>query len=104
MQLMYGNTYSKSIDQPGRVANPARSQLSRENRYVPVRVRENLVSQDGLGSPVPRQPARLHTQAESGAYLRDSSRVPWRRPFICLKPPYTIGSVSSLSGHAIAYR
>ena len=40
--------------------------------YVP----ENLVSRDGFSRPVPRQPARLHTQAESGAYsLRDSSRV-----------------------------
>ena len=27
----------------------------------------------------------LHTQAESGACLRDSSRVPWRRPFIYIK-------------------
>ena len=54
--------------------------------------------------PVPRQPAHLHTQAESGTYLRDSSRVPRRRPF--MKPPYyAIGSVPSLSGHAtIAYR
>ena len=43
---------------------------------------ENLVSRDGFGSPVSRQPAHLHTQAESGAYLRDSSRVPRRRPFI----------------------
>ena len=40
---------------------------------------ENLVSRDGFGSPVSRQPAHLHTQAESGAYLRDSSRVPRRR-------------------------
>ena len=32
----------------------------------------NLVSRDGFGSPVPRQPARLRTPAESGAYLRDS--------------------------------
>ena len=45
---------------------------------------ENLVSRDGFASPVPRQPAHLHTQAESGAYLRDSSRVPRRRPFIYL--------------------
>ena len=37
---------------------------------------ENLVSRDGFGSPAPRQPAHLHTQAESGAYLRDSFRVP----------------------------
>ena len=65
---------------------------------------ENLASRDGFGSPVPRQPAHLHTQAESGAYLRDSSRVPRRRPFIHLNPPYAIGSVPSLSGHAIAYR
>ena len=65
---------------------------------------ENLVSRDGFGSPVPRQPAHLHTQAESGAYLRDSSRVPRRRPFMHLKPPYASGSVPSLSGHAVAYR
>ena len=57
-----------------------------------------------FGSPVPRQPSRLHTQAEPGAYLRGSYRVPRRRPFIYSKPPYAIGSVSSLSGHAIAYR
>ena len=65
---------------------------------------KNLVSRDGFGSPVPRQPAHLHTQAESPAFLRDSSRVPRRRPFIYLKPPYAIGSVPSLSGQTIAYR
>ena len=64
---------------------------------------ENLVSRDGFSRPVPRQPAHLHTQAESGAYLRDSFRVPRRRPF--MKPPYATGSVPSLSGYAvIAYR
>ena len=85
------------MDQPGKVANPARGQLNRENEHP-----ENLVSRDGFSRPVPRQPAHLHTQAESGAYLRDSSRVPRRRPLS--KPPYAIGSVPSLSGHAIAYR
>ena len=65
-------------------------------------VPENLVSRDRFSRPVPRQPAHLHTQAESGAYLRDFSRVPRRRPF--MKPSYAIGSVPSLSGHAIAYR
>ena len=91
------------MDQPGKVANPARGQLNRDplSAFVP----ENLVSRDGFGSPVPRQPAHLHTtQAESGAYLRDSSRVPRRRPYIYFKPPYAIGSVPSLSGHVIAYR
>ena len=58
---MVGHTYSKSMDQLGnKVANPARGQLN------------------------PRQPAHLHTQAESSAYLRDFSRVPRRRPFITL--------------------
>ena len=65
---------------------------------------EDLVSRDRFGSPVPRQPAHLHTQAESGAYLRDSSRFPPQRPFIYVNGPYAIGSVPSLSGHAIAYR
>ena len=31
-------TYSKSMDQPGKVANPARGQLNRENEYFPVTV------------------------------------------------------------------
>ena len=70
------------MDQPGKVANPARGQLNRENN-IPLSpcVPENLVSRDGSSRPVPRQPAHLHTQAESGAYLRDSSRVPRRRPY-----------------------
>ena len=91
------------MDQPGKVANPARGQLNRENS-IPLSpcVPENLVSRDAFSHPVPRQPAHLHPQAKSGAYLRDSSRVPRRRPF--MKPPYAIGSVPSLSGHAIAYR
>ena len=28
---MYDHTYSKSMDQPGKVANPAHGQLNREN-------------------------------------------------------------------------
>ena len=66
-------------------------------------VPKNLVSRDGFGSSVQRQRAHLHTQAESGAYLRDSSRVP-RRPFVINNSHNAIGSVPSLSGHAIAYR
>ena len=91
------------MDQPGKVANTARGQLNRENN-IPLSpcVPENLVSRDRFSRPVPRQPAHLHTQAESGAYLRDSSRVPRRRPF--MKPSYATGSVPSLSGHANAYR
>ena len=58
------------MDQPGKVANPARGQLNRENN-IPLSpcVPENLVSRDGFSRPVPRQPAHLHTQAETGAFL-----------------------------------
>ena len=49
------------MDQPGKVANPARGQLNRENNILlsPC-VPENLVSRDGFSR------AHLHTQAESG--------------------------------------
>ena len=36
---MHDDTHSKSMDQPGKVASPARGQLNRENKYFPVRVR-----------------------------------------------------------------
>ena len=35
-------TYNKSMDQPGKVASPARGQLNRKNIYFPVRVRSCL--------------------------------------------------------------
>ena len=63
------------MDQPGTVANPARGQLNRENNIsLSPCVPENLVSRDGFSRPVPRQPAHHYTLAESGAYLRKSSR------------------------------
>ena len=34
-----GHTYSKSKDQPGKVANPARGQLTEKKEYFPVPVR-----------------------------------------------------------------
>ena len=36
MVCMYGHTYSKSKDQPGKVDNPARGQLNREKQYFPL--------------------------------------------------------------------
>ena len=91
------------MDQPGKVANPARGQLNRENS-IPLSpcVPENLVSVDGFSRPVPRQPAHLHTQAESGVLTYGIP--PEFRGGVHMKPPYAIGSVPSLSGHAIAYR
>ena len=43
----------------------------------------------------------LHTQVESGAYSRDSSRFPRRHPFISST---VIGSDPGLPGHPTAYR
>ena len=51
------------------VANPARDQLDRENEYFPVPVRQSRPASACL-SPY---------QAESGAYLQDSSQFPRRR-------------------------
>ena len=45
-----------------------------------------------------------HTPAESGSYLRDSSRFPRRRPFIYLHRQPPSGQSRVLSGHAFAYR
>ena len=72
---MYGHTCSKSMDQPGKVANPARGQLKagKINISLLAFAPENMVSRDGFGSPVPSQPAHLHTQAEHGAYVRRGS-------------------------------
>ena len=72
------------MDQPGKVANPARGQLNRENEYFPVPVCacEFGLARRGFSRSVPRQSSHLRTQAEPGAHLRDSSRVPRRRSFM----------------------
>ena len=51
---MYGHTYSKSIDQPGKVASPARGQLNIKKMNISLFafVPENLVSRV-TGSAVP---------------------------------------------------
>ena len=47
------------MDQPGKVSNPARGQLNRKNNHISLFpfAPENLVSRDGFGGLVPRQPA-----------------------------------------------
>ena len=40
-------TYNKSMDQPGKAANPARGQLNRENEYSPVPVRTKFSLANG---------------------------------------------------------
>ena len=38
------NTYSKSMDQPGKVANPARGQLNRENKGLDILLEHRIGS------------------------------------------------------------
>ena len=52
--------FLKSMDQPGKVANPARGQLNRENEYFSVRVRSRLrVWSRETGSTVPSRVSLL---------------------------------------------
>ena len=54
-------------------------------------VPENLVSRDGFSRPVPRHSAHLHTQAESGAYLRDHGIQTGSPMEITLGQQYNVG-------------
>ena len=81
------------MDQPGKVANPARGQLNREKLIFPcLRTRLRIWSRE-TGSAVPSRVSLLilHTQAEYGAYSRDSSQFPRRRPFIYLNRHTPLG-------------
>ena len=53
MTILDGHTYSKSVDQPGKTANPAHGQLNRENNHFPVpRSRLRIWSREtGLAVP-----------------------------------------------------
>ena len=88
---MYGHHLWQSIFQPGKVANPANninitidinsSQLNGEKKSPCPRSRLRIWPRE-TGSAVPSRVSLLilHFQAESGAYSRDSSGFPRRRP------------------------
>ena len=88
-------------------SNPSCGQLNKENIYfLSPLAPENLVSRDGFGRPSPCQPLILRTKAESSIWclLTSSIHGPrFPRPRQSL-PSTAIGSVPSLSGHAITYR
>ena len=58
MYGMYGHTFSKSIDQPGKVANPARRQLNRENEFPCPCSRQRIWSRE-TGSAIPSRVSLL---------------------------------------------
>ena len=83
-------TYTECIAEygftAGEVANPARGQLNRENKYFPVCPRSHLrvwsrETRSAVGSRVSL--LILQPQAEYGACSRNSSRFTWRRS-MCL--------------------
>ena len=90
------------MDQPGKVANPARGQLNRENniRLSPWGLR--IWSRE-MGSAVPSRVSLLISILRLNLVLTYGI-PPEFRGGVHMKPPYAIGSVPSLSGHAIAYR
>ena len=63
---------------------------------------ENLVSRDGFSRPVPRQPAHLHDQAESGAiYAWSKKRPPEGKR--ARQKKFVLESMSQLSIHNNMY-
>ena len=76
-----------------KVANPARGQRNREKEYSPVPCTPlEIWSRETDSSFTSRVSLLiLHTRAESGAYSRDSSRCPRRRPFIYLNRHTPLG-------------
>ena len=75
---MYGQPFQQSMGRPGMVANTARGQLNREKCVFPCLRSRLRVWPRETGSAVPSRVSLLilHTQGESGAYSRDSSRFP----------------------------
>ena len=98
-------TYSKGKDQPDKFANRARGQLNRENHFFPYpRSRLRIWSRE-TGSAVPSRVGLLISILRLDLVLTygilPSSAAASTH---LIKPPYTIGPVPSLSGHASAYR
>ena len=74
---MYCHLLWQSIDQPGKLTNPARGQLNNENMFPPSPLASEIsISRDSTAVPSRASLLNLHTQAESGAYSRDSSYFP----------------------------
>ena len=92
------------MDQPGKVAKPARGQLHRKNEYFPVPV---LAWEFGLARRVrPSCPASACSFSALRLNLVLTHGIPpdFRNGVHLYIPPTATGSVPSLSGHEMAYR
>ena len=90
------------MDQPGKVANPARSQLNGENEYFP-RARLKIWSREA-GSAVPSRVSLLIAILKLTLVLTVFLSSSAAASSYLFKPLYAIGSVPSLSGHAISHQ
>ena len=87
---MCGHHKQLSTNQPGELANPVHGQLNRGKipcSRSPLRI---WFRETDLAVPSRVSLLILHTQAESGAYSRDCSRCPRRRPYIFPTPTHGI--------------
>ena len=79
---MCGHHKQLSTNQPGKLANPVHGQLNREKFHCS-RLRLRIwFRETDLAVPSRVSLLILHTQTESGAYSRDCSPCPRRRPYI----------------------
>ena len=79
---MCGHHKQLSTNQPRELANPVHGQLNREIFPCPRSRLRFWFRETDLAVPSRVSLLILHTQAESGAYSRDCSRCPRRRPYI----------------------
>ena len=93
------------MDQPGKVANPARGQLNRGITLPCPRSRLRIWSRE-TGSAVPSRVSSAHSPHSGWIWCLLTGFLPISAAafLYIFKPPYAIGSVPSLWGHAIAYR
>ena len=104
--LLHGHTYIKSMDQSGMVCQSCSWSVEQEKIIFPCPCACLRIWSRKTGSAVPSRVSLVISILRLNMVLSYGipPRVPRRRPFIYLKPPYAIGSVPSLSGHAIADR
>ena len=92
------------MDQQGEFANPARSQLNKENEYFLVCPRSLLrIWSHEIGSAGPASACSFYILRLNLVLTRGIPPA-FRSGVHSFIPPYAIGSVPSLSGHATTYR
>ena len=98
-------TYGKSMDQPGKVANPARGQLNRENGYFPVCSRSRLrIWSRETGSAVPSRVSLLVSILGLNLVLTCGIPPDFRGGAHLFVQTVIRHRVRVLEGHGIAYR